>query len=181
MPRTSCLAVLAPLLLLALAACADAAAEAASAPAPLASASAPATATPSSAPAGTPAPAASAAASDCTPTVTLTPASTDGPYYKTGSPERASLVEAGMVGTRLVITGTVRTADCKPVARAWLDFWQTDAAGAYDNAGYHMRGHVFADAEGRYRLETVVPGEYPGRTSHIHVKVQAPGGQTLTA
>ena len=34
--------------------------------------------------------------------------------------------------------------------------------------------------QGRYRLETIVPGEYPGRTRHIHVKVQAPGGRILT-
>ena len=36
------------------------------------------------------------------------------------------------------------------------------------------------DAQGRYRLETVVPGLYPGRTRHIHVKVQAPNGPVLT-
>ena len=41
-------------------------------------------------------------------------------------------------------------------------------------------GHQFTDADGRYRLETVVPGLYPGRTRHIHVKVQAKGGPVLT-
>ncbi|MEL7477243.1 MAG: hypothetical protein AAGJ55_13595, partial [Cyanobacteria bacterium J06555_12] len=30
------------------------------------------------------------------------------------------------------------------------------------------------DAEGRYRLETIIPGEYPGRTRHLHVKIQVP-------
>ncbi len=34
--------------------------------------------------------------------------------------------------------------------------------------------------QGRYTLETIVPGEYPGRTQHIHVKVQAPNGPILT-
>ena len=29
-------------------------------------------------------------------------------------------------------------------------------------------------------LDTVLPGFYPGRTRHIHVKVQAPGGRVLT-
>ena len=33
---------------------------------------------------------------------------------------------------------------------------------------------------GNYTLETVVPGLYPGRTRHIHVKVQAPNGPVLT-
>ena len=32
----------------------------------------------------------------------------------------------------------------------------------------------------RYHLDTVVPGLYPGRTEHIHVKVQAPNGPLLT-
>jgi hypothetical protein len=71
--------------------------------------------------------------------------------------------------------------NCQPIANAWLDFWQTDGNGAYDNSGYNMRGHQFTDASGRYRLETVVPGEYPGRTVHIHVKVKAPDGPTLTS
>ena len=30
------------------------------------------------------------------------------------------------------------------------------------------------------RLRSVVPGVYPGRTRHIHVKVQPRGGQVLT-
>ena len=85
-----------------------------------------------------------------------------------------------MVGTRLVVTGYVLTTACRPIAGALLDFWQCDHAGAYDNAGYRLRGHQFTDAEGRYRLETIVPGLYPGRTRHIHVKVQAPNRPVLT-
>src|SRR5262249_48052224 len=63
---------------------------------------------------------------------------------------------------------------------ALLDFWQADGRGEYDNAGYRFRGHQFTDEAGRYRLETVVPGIYPGRTRHIHVKVQPPGQPVLT-
>jgi protocatechuate 3,4-dioxygenase beta subunit len=70
--------------------------------------------------------------------------------------------------------------DCKPLAGALLDFWHADQHGEYDNAGFGFRGHQFTDAEGRYRLETIVPGEYPGRTRHIHAKVQASGGSVLT-
>ena len=110
----------------------------------------------------------------------LTPEETEGPYYKAGSPEQANLVQAGMTGTQIVITGYVYTADCKPVANALLDFWQADANGNYDNSGYTLRGHQFTDANGRYQLTTVVPGLYPGRTEHIHVKVQAPNGKLIT-
>jgi protocatechuate 3,4-dioxygenase beta subunit len=118
---------------------------------------------------------------ECTPPASLTPPMTEGPYYKSGSPERTSLLEAGIPGTPLTLTGYVLSADCQPIAGAWLDFWQTDGNGAYDNAGYKLRGHQFTDEQGHYQLETVVPGIYPGRTAHIHVKVQVPGGSVLTS
>jgi protocatechuate 3,4-dioxygenase beta subunit len=116
----------------------------------------------------------------CVSPAPLTPAQTEGPYYTPNSPERASLIEPGMGGTKLIVTGYVLTTDCRPIAKAWLDFWQADDQGAYDNAGYRLRGHLFADEQGRYTLETIVPGEYPGRTQHIHVKVRAPDGPILT-
>ena len=107
-------------------------------------------------------------------------AQTEGPYFTPNSPERASLLEAGTGGQRLVVAGTVLTTDCRPVQRALLDFWQADDAGEYDNQGYRLRGHQFSDAKGTWRLETIVPGLYTGRTRHIHVKVQAPDGPVLT-
>jgi protocatechuate 3,4-dioxygenase beta subunit len=109
-----------------------------------------------------------------------TPSQTEGPYFTPNSPRRASLLEAGVGGQRLVVAGAVLTTDCRPVNRALLDFWQADDAGEYDNQGYRLRGHQFSDADGRWRLETVVPGLYSGRTRHIHVKVQAPDGPVLT-
>ena len=109
-----------------------------------------------------------------------TPAQTEGPYFKPGSPARTSLIESGMSGTRLVLSGRVLTLACAPVAGATLDFWQADAGGTYDNSGYRLRGHQLTDAAGRYYLETILPGEYPGRTEHIHVKVRAPGKAVLT-
>jgi protocatechuate 3,4-dioxygenase beta subunit len=80
----------------------------------------------------------------------------------------------------MVLTGYVVSRRCQPVARALLDFWQADAQGHYDNEGYRCRGHQFTDEAGHYRLETVVPGLYSGRTRHIHVKVQAPNRPILT-
>jgi len=109
-----------------------------------------------------------------------TPAQTEGPYFKPGSPMRTSLVEPGMAGTRLALSGRVLSRDCRPIAGARLDFWQADASGSYDNAGYRLRGNQTSESDGRYALDTVVPGEYPGRTEHIHVKVQPAGGGTLT-
>jgi protocatechuate 3,4-dioxygenase beta subunit len=85
-----------------------------------------------------------------------------------------------MSGIRLTLTGYIFTQDCQPLSGAWLDFWQTDDRGEYDNQGYRFRGHQFTDESGRYQLETIIPGEYPGRPEHIHVKVQAPDGPLLT-
>lgn len=111
----------------------------------------------------------------------VTPSLTEGPYYKSGSPEQASLYQDGMPGTKLVVTGYVYDTNCQPVANTWLDFWQADANGNYDNSGYTLRGHQYTDASGRFQLTTVVPGIYPGRTEHIHFKVQAPNGQVITS
>lgn len=109
-----------------------------------------------------------------------TPPQTAGPFYTPDSPRRASLIEAGDSGSRLLLSGRVMTTACRPVAGALLDVWHCDAKGRYDNAGFRYRGHLFADAHGDYRLETIVPGLYPGRTRHIHIRVQAPGGRPLT-
>lgn len=113
-------------------------------------------------------------------TARVTPSKTAGPYYKPGSPERASLLEPGMPGTRIIVAGYVVSTQCRPIAGAWLDFWQADDRGQYDNAGYRLRGHQFTDAAGAFSLETILPGLYPGRARHIHVKVRAPNGPTLT-
>jgi protocatechuate 3,4-dioxygenase beta subunit len=104
---------------------------------------------------------------------------TAGPFYTPDTPERQSLLEPDMPGTRLVVTGYVYSTDCQPIPGALLDFWQADDAGVYDNQGFRLRGHQFADEDGRFELETVVPGLYPGRTRHIHVIAQAPDQPVL--
>ena len=109
-----------------------------------------------------------------------TPRQGAGPFYTPDSPQRASLLEPGMPGTRLVLVGHVLRTDCQPLAGVLLDFWQSNDAGRYDNRGYTLRGHQFADANGQYRLETIVPGLYPGRTRHIHVRAQAPHARAIT-
>lgn len=105
---------------------------------------------------------------------------TEGPFFKTSTPLRSSLLEKDS-RSRLVVSGQVLSARCQPVANALLEFWHADESGEYDNKGYRYRGHQHADAQGRYRLETILPAEYPGRARHIHVKVQAPGRRVLTS
>jgi len=107
-------------------------------------------------------------------------AQTEGPFFKPRSPQRTSLLEPGMTGAKIVIAGFVLTRTCRPVPRALVDFWQADDRGQYDNSGFRLRGHQFTDEAGRYYLETIVPGLYPGRTRHYHVKVQAANQPILT-
>ena len=112
----------------------------------------------------------------------LTPENMEGPYYTPDTPEKNSLIEEGMQGDTLTLIGYVLDVNCQPIPNAWLDFWQADANGEYDNVGYTLRGHQFTDELGRYYLETVVPGLYSSRPiQHIHMKVQAPGGSVLTS
>ena len=103
-----------------------------------------------------------------------------GPFFIPQSPERNSLIEPGMKAKRMRLMGQVVDMRCQPVPSALIDFWQCDERGEYDNRGFRLRGHQFADRKGQFVLDTLVPGAYPGRTPHLHVRVQRRGGQILT-
>ncbi len=105
--------------------------------------------------------------------LSLTPSVEEGPYYTPGSPERTAIAGKGTYGTKLVVEGRVLDRNGNPIAHAWLDFWQADGRGRYDNEGFNLRGHQYTDKNGRYHLETVRPLDYMMRAPHIHVKVRA--------
>ena len=75
------------------------------------------------------------------------------------------------------IVGQVVDAACRPISGALLDFWQSDDRGRYDNQGYLLRGHQYANAKGEFRLDTLVPGEYPGRTRTFMSRCSAEMGR----
>lgn len=101
------------------------------------------------------------------------------PEYKSESPRRTSLLEPGtdfwkkdwpgspIEAERLILTGRVLTTRCQPIENARLEFWHTNSKGLYDFVGYNFRGLQNADADGRYRLETTMPGYYSPRR-HLH-------------
>lgn len=109
-----------------------------------------------------------------------TPPQAAGPFFTPGSPRRADLLEPGLPGRPMTLTGLVLGRDCRPVAAALVDLWHCDGDGHYDNAGFRCRGHQLTTAAGAFRFRTVMPGLYPGRTRHFHVRVQAPNGPLLT-
>jgi protocatechuate 3,4-dioxygenase beta subunit len=104
----------------------------------------------------------------------------EGPYWKSGSPHKAVLYQKGDYGRKITVSGKVLNSAGKVIPGTKIDIWQTDGKGAYDNTGYQFRGHVLADQSGQYRFKTLLPGEYPGRTAHIHIKITTQNGRKLT-
>ncbi len=118
-----------------------------------------------------------------------TGADVQGPFYLPGAPRRAVLAGPNEPGDRVAISGTVFAGDCKtPLAGALLDIWHADAAGNYHNEKeqYRLRGQALTDAKGRYRFESVRPGNYAisensMRPAHFHFTATAPGHEPLTS
>src|SRR4051794_30955504 len=87
----------------------------------------------------------------------LTPTIIEGPYFRLGAPQRDSLIEPGITGEKLLLTGRVLTPEGKPIPQAVLSFWLSDDQGNYDMVGYKLHGYTFADDQGRYHMEMIVP------------------------
>ena len=110
-------------------------------------------------------------------TCPLTPRQTEGPFYFDPKLVRRDIRE-GRPGVPLRLRlQVVAAADCAPHERARVDIWHCDAAGAY--SGYDsertageawLRGTQLAGADGVVEFETLYPGWYAGRATHIHVK-----------
>jgi protocatechuate 3,4-dioxygenase beta subunit len=126
----------------------------------------------------------------------------EGPYHA-AHPERPDgvLLDRSPSPEESILTlkGVVRdTVTGRPAAGAKLDFWHADGYGRYDRQGSHLRGVVYADADGAYRIHTVVPDDYAEhdndpigelframgrhniRAAHIHVKVSTGDDERLT-
>src|SRR6185312_11942820 len=112
----------------------------------------------------------------------LTPEMTEGPYYLTGEPERRDVTE-GKAGTALRLQLTVADATrCLPIPGAVVEIWHADAQGAYSGFGEgassrtFLRGSQVADANGVATFDTIYPGWYQGRATHIHMKARQSKG-----
>jgi catechol 1,2-dioxygenase len=110
-----------------------------------------------------------------------------GPFHLDGAPSRTVLAAADEAGDRLWITGRVTGPDCRTgIPGALLDVWQADHQGVYgdETRNYRLRGQMLTDAQGRFQLETIRPGNYPlggsMRPRHIHFMVTSPDHVPLT-
>lgn len=118
-----------------------------------------------------------------------------GPFYRFGAPFRSQLAGPDEPGTRLILTGTVLSSDCRtPLPGTLIEVWQANDAGLYDTTKpgnfteattFHLRGLLYTNQKGQYEIETIVPGRYPippnlpglekyaglTRPAHIHFRV----------
>lgn len=113
------------------------------------------------------------------------PAMTPGPYYVADPTERADITE-GLEGAPMTMRFAVQDSSCQPIGGAVVDVWHAAPDGTYsgveDAAGEtYLRGVQSTDADGVATFETVVPGWYPGRTTHVHFKVLVDGAEVLTS
>lgn len=130
---------------------------------------------------------------------TATPAQTLGPFYPRDASERPRETDADLLrvagdrvlskGIPLYFTGTVVDARGAPAINAAVEIWQCDANAVYHHpAGgaeaerdpnFQGYGVARTDAAGAFHFRTIRPVAYPGRTPHIHVRVQTTAGRTL--
>jgi catechol 1,2-dioxygenase len=135
-----------------------------------------------------------------------TPRTIEGPLYVPGAPLAKGSVrldDGTDRGEALVMHGRVLDAAGAPIAGAIVDVWHANTTGAYSffdptQSAYNNRRRIETDADGRYKLQTIVPSGYavpPGgaterllgavgrhgrRPAHIHFFVSAPGFRHLT-
>lgn len=116
------------------------------------------------------------------PDCVLTPEQEEGPFYIDLARVRRNLVE-DRTGVPLALALTVVDAQtCSPIRDAAVDIWHCDALGTYSGepsegseGSSYLRGVQLTDGNGLAEFETIYPGQYPGRTTHIHLKVRTGG------
>jgi protocatechuate 3,4-dioxygenase beta subunit len=122
-----------------------------------------------------------AAVPDCV----LTPGQEEGPFYIDLAQVRHDIVE-DRPGVPLALALTVVDSNtCEPIRDAAVDIWHCDALGVYSGqpsegseGEAYLRGIQLTDGNGLAEFATVYPGQYPGRTTHIHLKVHLGGRQS---
>lgn len=112
----------------------------------------------------------------------VTPTETEGPYPSSQVLSeswiyRADITE-GLIGTSLLLTlNILDTANgCVPLENAAVYLWHCDKDGNYSGYGNYtnktfMRGVQTTDGNGQVTFQTIFPGWYPGRITHMHFEV----------
>jgi len=117
-----------------------------------------------------------------------------GPFHVDRYPNRSDIRE-GELGVPLTLDlQIIGVLNCAPVPGALVTIWHANREGLYSNVENvllnpdltptgevvdrrsvsFLRGVQTTDAEGRVRFETVFPGWYHPRPTHIHIRVTPP-------
>lgn len=137
-----------------------------------------------------------------------TPRTIEGPLYVAGAPVHHGFArmddgsEDG-IATPFFVEGQILNLQGQPIAGALVDLWQADSKGNYSHfdksqSEFNLRRRIVTDAEGRYRVRSIVPsgygcnpqgptqeclnhlGRHGQRPAHIHFFLSAPGYEHLT-
>ena len=125
----------------------------------------------------------------------VSPSQTLGPFYPRNAGERPAEVDADLLrvdgdrvltkGMPIFLTGRVLDRRGQPLTNAAVEIWQCDANAVYHHpaggaeaerdSNFQGYGVARTDGAGAFHFRTIKPIAYPGRTPHIHVRVQAAG------
>jgi catechol 1,2-dioxygenase len=137
-----------------------------------------------------------------------TPRTIEGPLYVAGAPirngyDRMDDGSEDSIATPMFLQGQILDLEGQPIAGALVDLWQADSKGNYSHfdpgqSEFNLRRRIITDAQGRYRVRSIVPsgygcnpsgptqeclnqlGRHGQRPAHIHFFVSAPGYEHLT-
>ncbi|WP_322102505.1 catechol 1,2-dioxygenase [Paraburkholderia sp. J41] len=138
-----------------------------------------------------------------------TPRTIEGPLYVSGAPVREGVTKMDVNPDEdagpLVIRGTVKDVDGKPVTNAVVECWHANSKGFYSHfdptgaqSDFNLRGAVKTDAQGHYEFRTLMPVGYGcpphgstqqllnalarhgNRPAHVHFFVTSDGHRKLT-
>jgi protocatechuate 3,4-dioxygenase beta subunit len=127
------------------------------------------------------------------PACILTPQAEEGPFYSDPKLVRVDITE-GRPGIPLTLRlRVIEAGPCTAIRGARVDIWHCDAQGLYsafpgqsdahniDATGQtFLRGTQLTDEAGWTSFNTIYPGWYDGRTTHVHFKVFLDDKNVLT-
>lgn len=123
-----------------------------------------------------------------------TPAQTKGPFYPIPEIESQKYFDVDLTrlddkspvadGEIIAIEGAIVTLGEQPLPNTLIEVWQACHSGRYNHPhdgnkspidpNFQYWGRMTTGEDGKFRFKTILPGKYPGRPPHIHVRVVSP-------
>jgi protocatechuate 3,4-dioxygenase beta subunit len=123
----------------------------------------------------------------------------EGPFYYCTNPNSAEIAKGKQGDPLIVALRAMDAATCQPLTDAVIDIWHCDASGIYsgynlgvdeaiagvrhaepDNSERACRGALRTDKDGIAEFNSIYPGYYIERATHIHFKAHIGNRSFLT-